>query len=101
MSAEDDYPAYGAIGGTIEFGHDQYVRMCDEIDRLRAEVDVAKRIPKVSDDRFCLSVRGNLRCENPIGHDGFHWNESHKIAWTDDSAPASYTVRPRRSVSPA
>lgn len=105
MSARDDYPILvawlrgmpvtGINGDGMEIA---VVQALDEIDRLRAEVEGAKRISKVSDDGWCLSVRGDQRCENPIGHDGFHWSESHKTAWTDDSAPASYIWRtPRRT----
>lgn len=39
MTAEDDYPATGSIQGPAVLTNEQYVAMCDEIDRLRATAD--------------------------------------------------------------
>lgn len=41
MTAEDDYPADGAIGGTAELAGGMYEKMCAEINQLRREVDDA------------------------------------------------------------
>lgn len=55
MSAADDYPAYGAIGGTVELHCGDYERMCAEIDERRALFEWIKdRLPRVYAPHGCI-----------------------------------------------
>lgn len=57
MSASDDYPADGAIGGTAELQDGLYEKAMLEIDRLRAEVAYL-RTPTGAFDAWSASTVG-------------------------------------------